>query len=170
MHRLFAALTAVAPPSSETPTDGVVLEIREAGAGDSLEAVRRTTGSTLRQLAATEGRILDPATVRDPDWWFTAGGTPFFVSAFAACYPEDSSRYAFGCEEVYLLFLAAEAFARRRRRGEAELPAEHKAAIRSAFSAAGRPYDLALTLSVYEADRIVKPISFGAGPVPWWEE
>lgn len=33
-----------------------------------------------------------------------------------------------------------------------------------------RPYDLALTLSPREADRIVKPATYGAPPVPWWED
>lgn len=68
------------------------------------------------------------------------------------------------------MFLSSESFPRRRRRGADALPAEVKTAIRVAYAEAGRPYDLALTLSPREANRIVKPATYGAPPVPWWED
>ncbi|MGH3868850.1 MAG: hypothetical protein ACRDQ4_22575 [Pseudonocardiaceae bacterium] len=50
------------------------------------------------------------------------------------------------------------------------LPAEVKTAIRVAYAEAGRPYDLALTLSPREADRVIKPATYGAPPVSWWKD
>jgi hypothetical protein len=98
--------------------------------------------------------------IEEPDWWFTFARQPFFIVTFAPCYGPNSSRYAFGLAATYLLFQTRDSFVRRWDRNHRLAP-ESRARIRDAFADAGRPYDLALTLSPCEAHRYVKPQGIG---------
>ncbi len=167
LHRVLSAMDAVT--GSMKDWDGVVLEIASPTAGSTIEALADTTSQVLGTLSGLDGTLLTAADVLDPSWWFRCRSMAWFVSAFAPCYPSNSSRFNFGSDRTYLVFLSAESFRRRRRTGENELPQVMKEAIRAAFAHAGRPYDLSLTLSDYEAERIVKPVDFGAPSIRWWE-
>lgn len=158
--------------AAASQVDGVVFEISDPEAGGTIESLRRTIGELLRALTTAQGRAdsIRPASVLQSSWWFRFDETNFFVSAFGPCYARDSSRFAFDADETYVLFLAAESFARRRAQGEDHLPIAVKRSIRGAYNDAGRKYDLSLTLSPFEAYRIVKPATYGAPPVRWWEE
>jgi hypothetical protein len=107
------------------------------------------------------------AAIEDRDWWFTFASQPFFVVTFAPCYGPDSSRFAFGSKATYLLFQTRDSFVRRWDR-DGRIPLASRARIRSAYAAAGRRYDLRLTLSPFEAHRYVKPDALGRAPVRWW--
>lgn len=163
---LLVALAGV--PPDERP-DGAVLEVTDAEAGSTVDAVARTTCTVLTTLSR-----LDPAgddcmsrPIEDPDWWFTFAEQPFFIVTFAPCYGLDSSRYAFELTATYLLFQTRDSFVRRWDRDHRLAP-ESRTRIRTAFAYAGRPYDLALTLSPCEAHRYVKPRELGQAPVRWW--
>jgi hypothetical protein len=150
------------------PPDGAVLEVCDPGAGASVEALARTTREVIARL-----RRLDPGPrldvpVDDPDWWFTFAGERFFVVTFGPCYGPESSRYAFGLDATYLLFQTRSSFVQRWAPGTDRLPDRARKAIRRDFEAAGRRYDLAITLSPFEAHRIVKPARLGEPPVRWW--
>ena len=87
---------------------------------------------------------------------------------FGPCYGPNSSRYAFGLDATYLLFQPRSSFVRRWAPGTDRLPDRAREAIRHDFEAAGRQYDLAITLSPREAHRVVKPVRLGEPPVRWW--
>jgi hypothetical protein len=106
--------------------------------------------------------------IQDPRWWLTFNGHPLFLATFAACYGPASSRYSFGADRTYFFFQTLESFLRRHDRRTNRLPESARERIREAFRGAGRPYDLAITLSPLEAERFVKPLRLGDPPVRWW--
>jgi hypothetical protein len=162
--------TLVAVPADDRP-DGAVLELPDLAAGATIGALTRTTHAVLVGLSRRDpaGERCMDAPIEDRDWWFTFASQPFFVVTFAPCYRPDSSRYAFGLQATYLMFQTRDSFVRRWDR-DSRIPPESRSRIRSAFAAAGRAYDLSLTLSAFEAHRYVKPARLGCGPVRWWTD
>jgi hypothetical protein len=155
-------------PAHERP-DGAVLEVADPAAGATVDALARTTREVLTGLSRLDpghDRCMDRP-IEDRAWWFTFAAQPFFVVTFAPCYGPDSSRYAFGLTATYLLFQTRDSFVRRWDR-DSRIPPESRTRIRSAFAGAGRPYDMTLTLSAFEAHRYVKPDQLGRTPVKWW--
>jgi YqcI/YcgG family len=156
-------------PPDERP-DGAVLEIPDPAAGATVERLGHTVKAVVGGLVA-----IDPASngaaqlaIEDPRWTFTFAGETFFVVTFAPCYPADSSRHAFGLTATYVLLQARSSFVRRWAPGQTRLPDRSREEIRRRFATAGRPYDLAITLSPLEAHRFVKPDRPGTPPVCWW--
>jgi hypothetical protein len=150
------------------PPDGAVLEVCDPLAGVSVEALARTTREVIAGLTGLDPDARPNVPVDDLGWWFTFAGERFFVVTFGPCYGPESSRFAFGLDATYLLFQARSSFVRRWAPGTDRLPDRAREAIRRDFAAAGRQYDLAITLSPLEAHRVVKPAHLGEPPVHWW--
>lgn len=64
----------------------------------------------------------------------------------------------------------AHAFSRHLPDGDVGKSRRSREEIRLRYTNAGRPYDLAITLSPYEAHRYVKPAQAGQPPVNWWRK
>jgi hypothetical protein len=149
--------------------DGILFEIGEAGYGDDLDQLCDTTRVLLTCLAERDptGNAM-VGDIADPGWWFTLMGTALFVSVFAPCYPPSSSRYVFGADSTFFLFLTDDAFARRRAAGAGQWNGLARERIRREHEIAGRRYDLSITAGPLEALRYVKPLRLGDLPVLWW--
>jgi hypothetical protein len=138
-------------------------------------------GRRVESLAHWTKVVLNGLSLRDPvggnelhdvervNWEFTFADETYFVLTTGPCYPPSSSRYSFGVDGTYILLQPLDAFRRRRPPGKNAIAASAKKQIRAAYAANSRPYDLALTLSPYEAYRFVKPTEYGAPAVRWWE-
>jgi hypothetical protein len=150
--------------------------------GYVFEAIGEAYGSTVERLADTTRRVLtclsehDPAqahcmqqSIERPDWHFSVAGERFFVITFAPCYGSDNSRYAFGVRSTFILFQTDHSFDRRVPPNESRIPDSMRNQVRVKFAAKGRPYDLRITLSRYEAYRYVKPMCFGDPVIKWWK-
>ncbi len=164
----FARFTNVA---RELRLDGYAVELPGPGFGATLAELARTTRRVLTFLSEHDpagDRCLD-AEVERPGWVFLFGGEPFFVNAFAPCYPVDHSRYAFGDTATLLLFQPRHSFARAFRDGQSQLPDIARARIRQEFEAHGRAYDTAISAVPFEAYRIIRPLRTGDPEVRWWE-
>ena len=154
--------------AEDEPPDGAVLEVCDPGAGATVDALARTTRTVIAGLASLDDGEHPDYPIDDPAWCFTFAGERFFVVTFGPCYGPESSRYAFGLDATYLLFQTRSSFVRRWAPGTDRLPDRARETIRRDFAAAGRPYDVAITVSPLEAHRFVKPARLGEPPVRWW--
>lgn len=158
--------------SEECKLDGLLLEMPGPGYGDSIEALGQTTARVLRFLSSADpaGDHRMAAEIEDPSWWFSFGGQKLFVLTFGPCYSCYSSRYGFETAHTYLVFQPIHCFSRRIPDGATQRSQRVRRQIRQRYQASGRPYDLTITLSPFEAHRYVKPASLGDPPVKWWRQ
>lgn len=169
LDRFAALMTRFTAVADAQQLDGVVLEVAEPGAGTTVERLAATMRAVVEGLTARDPAASPDPPVDDPRWWLTFDGGALFVASFAPCYEVTSSRYGFGLRHTYLLFQTRGSFVRRHASGSTVLPERARVRTRTAFAAAGRPYDLALTLSPLEAHRFVKPARLGEPPIEWWK-
>ncbi|MFZ0231314.1 MAG: YqcI/YcgG family protein, partial [Mycobacterium sp.] len=132
----------------------------------------RTTLQALDYLSTNDplGARCMERNVEDSTWWFSFGGEKLFVLTFGPCYPITNSRYGFQTSCSYLVFQPIHAFSRHLPDGDVGKSRRSREEIRLRYTNAGRPYDLAITLSPYEAHRYVKPAQAGQPPVTWWRK
>jgi len=109
-------------------------------------------------------------------WTFQFCKARFFLTVFAPCYPETSSRYGFGSSHAFLLFQPEESFLRH------DLPPDtphttwdHPKTVRDRarvrYSQAGRKYHIPDSVSYPAAEHIVKPLNEdGMQVVRWWTD
>lgn len=152
------------------PVDGLVLAL-PGSFGDSVDRLAATTRQVLDGLAAEDGR--GRRGLRSPErqgWYFTFAGERMFLVTMAPCYPADHARHSFGEPYTFLLLQADHAFDRAVSPGSGGIISSAvRSRIRELYDQHGRPYDLAITLSPFEAYRFVKPLGLGEPPVRWWE-
>jgi hypothetical protein len=155
--------------SEDFKIDGLVLEL-PGHFGEAIETLGRTTLDVLEYLSANDplGVGCMQKTVEDSTWWFSFEGEKLFILTFGPCYPITNSRYGFQADHTYLVFQPIHAFSRHLPDGEIQKSRRSREEIRRRYANAGRPYDLAITLSPYEVHRYVKPIRVGQPPVNWW--
>jgi hypothetical protein len=168
-QRLFSCFQETFKRDATEKYDGLVFEICSTSYGTTLQALASTTKRLLFSLSELnlDHDCLDRF-VTKPGWWFTLCGTRLFVSAFAPCYPASNSRYGFGSQSTFFLFLTEESFNARRPPRAATLPEHVRQYIRVAYDNSGRPYDLGITRGPLEAFRYVKPTRLGDLPIAWW--
>ncbi|MCX5247142.1 YqcI/YcgG family protein [Streptomyces sp. NBC_00201] len=152
------------------PVDGLVLAL-PGSFGDSVDRLAATTRQVLDGLAAKDGR--GRRGLQSPErqgWYFTFAGERMFLVTMAPCYPADHARHSFGEPYTFLLLQADRAFDRAVSPGSGGIISSAvRSRIRELYDQHGRPYDLAITLSPFEAYRFVKPLALGEPPVRWWE-
>jgi hypothetical protein len=156
--------------SEDLEIDGVVFELPGQQYGDSVGELARTTFNVLDYFSGNDpGKDHCMAKeVEDSSWWFRFDGQKLFVLAFGPCYPPTSSRYGFQTGCTYIVFQPIHCFSRRIPDGATQRSYRTRVEIRRRYAHAGRPYDLSITLSPYEAYRYVKPAELGQPPVKWW--
>uniref|UniRef100_A0A0B7ATI9 Uncharacterized protein n=1 Tax=Arion vulgaris TaxID=1028688 RepID=A0A0B7ATI9_9EUPU len=97
----------------------------------------------------------------------------FFITTFAPFYPNTNSRYAFGCENCYILFQPEISFAIH------DLPSDTaetnwiqpmtvRDKIRVAFRDAGREYEAPLIHRKPMVYEILKPVHSEDESILWW--
>jgi YqcI/YcgG family len=157
--------------SGDLKIDGLVLEL-PGQFGEGVETLGRTTLQVLDYLSANDplGARCMKKNVEDPTWWFSFAGAKLFILTFGPCYPVSNSRYGFETVNTYLVFQPIHAFSRHLPDGDVGKSQRSREEIRRRYANAGRPYDLAITLSPYEVHRYVKPLHAGQPPVSWWRK
>ena len=109
-------------------------------------------------------------------WRFRFNRTDFFVTSFAPCYPETSSRYSFGANRAFLLLQPELSFLRHGLPPDSahtnwDRPENIRDKTRVAFRDAGRAYHIPKTTKYPMAEHIVKPLKDdGVSVVRWWQE
>jgi hypothetical protein len=151
--------------------DGMVFEL-PGHFGAVVETLGRTTLQVLDYLSANDpiGARCMEKNVEDSTWWFSYADEKLFVLTFGPCYPITSSRYGFQVRNTYLVFQPNHTFSRHLPAGDIGKSRRSREEIRRRYANAGRPYDLAITLSPYEVHRYVKPVQAGQPPVSWWRK
>ncbi|RAG85000.1 hypothetical protein DN069_13630 [Streptacidiphilus pinicola] len=151
-------------------SDGVLVTL--PGTADAtVNALALATGDLLLGLLTVEtGRSRAELRARIPrsDWRMVLGGQVLYPLAFSSCYGPDSSRYTFGRPGSFVMFQPQRAFASRHDPSVGKISDRARERIREAHRAAGRPFDLRLTLSPFECHKVVKPQHLGEHPVVWW--
>mmetsp|Transcript_506 Transcript_506/g.832 ORF Transcript_506/g.832 Transcript_506/m.832 type:complete len:302 (+) Transcript_506:726-1631(+) len=111
-----------------------------------------------------------------PGWRFRFHSTDVFVTTFAPCYPETSSRYGFGSDKAFILLQPETSFLRHKLPADSpetdwENPRNIREKTRVAFKTAGRPYYIPESTSYPMVEHIVKPLcDDGKHVVRWWTE
>ncbi|MFF3257466.1 YqcI/YcgG family protein [Actinacidiphila glaucinigra] len=163
-------LRGFAAAARREPVDGIVLTL-PGEYGATVTDLASTTRRVLRGLAELDGS--SRCDLRSPEregWYFTFARERMFLVTTAPCYPPDHSRHGFGEPYTYLLFQPDRAFDRAvSPSGGGLISPAVRGRIRDLYENSGRPYDLSITLSPFEAHRFVKPLSLGEAPVRWWE-
>jgi FPC/CPF motif-containing protein YcgG len=158
--------------SRETRFDGFVCEFPDPKFGDTLDNLKRTVREVLNALSDQDpaGRHSMREDITKPEWFFSFAGERLYLVTFAPCYPADSSRRTLGDPTTYLVFQLHHSFERARPEGGEEIVPKIKEVIRARHSAAGCPYDVAISLDPREAYRFVKPLKLGEPSVEWWHD
>lgn len=171
LREWLALFTLFCRVSGILKIDGLVFEF-PGHFGDTVETLGRTTLQALDYLSTNDplGARCMERNVEDSTWWFSFGGEKLFVLTFGPCYPITNSRYGFQTSCSYLVFQPIHAFSRHLPDGDVGKSRRSREEIRLRYTNAGRPYDLAITLSPYEAHRYVKPAQAGQPPVTWWRK
>jgi hypothetical protein len=174
--------------------DGFLYEIRGAKHGDSVEAFAVTVNRVLRTLSdadpVTEDdeplfadkdlfRTLGPhAEVNSPSWYFSFLREPFFVTAFAPCYPTTHPRFMLfdgaPSDSCYVMLQPESAFLFRNisdltAHTNWDDPVTERDRIRVNFLKHGRPYPIPDTIEYPTASQIVLPLDITQPTVPWWQ-
>ncbi len=171
LHGWLPLFTQFCRVSESLEIDGVVFEL-PGPFGDAVEKLGGTTFTILDYLSANDpvkAHCME-AKIEDATWWFSFAGEKLFVLAFGPCYPSTNSRYGFQTGRTYLVFQPVHCFSRRIPDGAIHKSRRTREEIRRRYTKAGRPYDVTITLSPYEAYRYVKPVQLGQPPVKWWCE
>jgi YqcI/YcgG family protein len=146
--------------------DGYILEVSGTECGNSVANLSRLLFKILSYLSdvdPAEDRAMQ-MTVEDPNWQFSFNGMRLFIAAFAPCYDDTSSRFAYGQESVFILFQPESSFDRH------GIDRSVKERIRSRFRRRGQPLDLVIMEQPLEAPRYVKPLHVGDLIVRWWDD
>jgi hypothetical protein len=117
--------------------------------------------------------MLDP-NIETSKWVFQFNKMTFFVTTFAPFYPENHSRFNFGCESCFILLQPEISFAQLdipfdTPKTNWNNPRTVRDKIRVAFKKAGREYLVRDTVSYPMVHDIVKGISTEE-TIRWWEK
>ena len=109
-------------------------------------------------------------------WTFELISIPIFVTTFAACYPENHSRFGFGGKSGFILLQPMYSFAihdigRETPHTNWYNPKTVRDKIRVAYKENNRPYYIRNTIYYPTAHDLVKPLVEGPDRVlEWWKE
>ncbi|MFC0863944.1 YqcI/YcgG family protein [Sphaerimonospora cavernae] len=171
VHLWSRALRGFVEASRREKLDGLVLPL-PAASGDTVDRLALTTRRVLEGLA--EQDAAGTCDLRSPEragWYLSFYGERMFVVTVAPCYPTDHSRHGFGEPHTFVLLQPDRAFDRAVSPGsDGVISTAVRSRIRELYKQHGRPYDLAITLSPFEAHRFVKPLALGDPPIRWWRD
>lgn len=171
MRSMFKDFEDFSRNSSKLKTDGFVVGFSKMHYNSSVALAGRAVHTLLSFISKRDpsGEDCMAEKIDTPSWWFRFDRQQFFVLTFSGCYPKTHSRYSFGSKRLYVLFQTEHSFDRRIPQGAAGIPDHTRRAIRKAYEKHGRPYDLRITKSPFEAYRYVKPMRLGDAVVRWWK-
>lgn len=158
--------------------DGFCIEIDDeaatkGGPEEFGQCVRRMLTAICDKDPAGEN-VMAASYIDRPGWRFRFHSTDFFVTTFAPCYPETSSRYGFGSNKAFILLQPEISFLRHGLPADSpetdwESPRNIREKARVAFKNAGRPYYIPETTSYPMVEHIVKPLcDDGKRVIRWW--
>ena len=160
--------------------DGFVFEVKGAKSLPDLCAAVRDVLCGLAALDPTGRDCMAKSWACKKGWVFEFNQNEFFVTSFAPCYDESSSRYAFGAadgESCFVLLQPYHSFLLHNVGSDTPLtawdrPRTARDRIRVAFKAKGRPYPIPPNPDAYPvAHNFVYPLdSMDGGIVRWWRE
>lgn len=157
--------------------DGYCIELDTPKAREGLQEFGECVHEMLKALSdmdPSEENVMRVSYIGNRGWRFRFDGSDFFVTTFAPCYPETSSRYAFECGRAFLLLQPEASFAHYNLPPDTKTtqwtkPITIRDRARIAFAKAGRSYHVPDTLHYPVADHIVKPlVDDGVSIVKWW--
>jgi len=162
----------------EKPLDGFCIEIdnemtRKGGPEEFGQCVLRMLSAISAQDPSGEN-VMKANYIDRPGWRFRFHSIDFFITTFAPCYPETSSRYTFGSDKAFILLQPEASFFRHKLPTDSpetdwENPRNIREKTRVAFKNAGRPYRIPQTTSYPMVEHIVKPkCDNGQNVVSWW--
>jgi hypothetical protein len=117
---------------------------------------------------------MDKSYVAKRGWVFQFNKVTFFITTFGPFYPETNSRYAFGCENCFILLQPELSFALHDLSPDTtetnyDNPTTERDRIRCAYRNAGRPYIVPADLTQPMAWDMIKPITNEDPIIQWWE-
>lgn len=165
---------------SEHGIDGFLFDITYEGAGDTLASHTSNVRMLMNALSEMDPRgdaCMRSKSVGKRGWFFTFCGHEFFVTSFAGCYGEDSSRYAQGIKghswvlfQPYYSFLVHDV-GRETPRSETswEEPTSVRDKIRARFRNHGQEYFIPEDPRLYPSSlNFVAPLKLTDPFVEWW--
>ncbi|CAJ1941177.1 unnamed protein product [Cylindrotheca closterium] len=160
--------------------DGFCIEIDdEVAAKGGPEEFGQCVRRMLSELSVNDPageNVMAAKYIDRPGWRYRFHSTDFFVTTFAPCYSEISSRYGFGSDKAFILLQPESSFLRHKLPPDSaetdwNNPRNIREKTRVAFKNAGRPYYIPETTSYPIVEHIVKPIcDDGKNVVRWWTE
>lgn len=119
-------------------------------------------------------RCMDKSYVAKRGWVFEFNKVTFFITTFGPFYPETNSRYAFGCENCFILLQPELSFALHdltldTPKTNYDSPVTERDRIRCAYMKAGRPYVVPSDLTQPMAWDMIKPITNDDTLIQWWK-
>lgn len=158
----------------EEELDGFVVEFDGLEYGQAIPSLAGCLNRFLRSLSHEDPLHSDcmRKVIDMPEWEFSFAGERVFIIVFAPCYAKSSSRYGFGCENVFVLLQPQSSFEHHKIPRGYELGLL-RARIRSAFHSVGADYDTGTLAAIMngplEAVRFIKPLTPDDPPVQWWK-
>jgi small GTP-binding protein len=161
------------------PLDGFCIELEDPRAqGSDPEALGDALKETLTALTdldpAQGHNIMRVNYIGARGWRFRFAKMDFFVTTFAPCYSQSSSRYAYGTGRAFVLLQPETSFARHHLppdtpHTEWDAPKTIRDKARVAFREASQSYFIPDTTTYPAAEHIVKPLKDdGVTVVRWW--
>jgi small GTP-binding protein len=158
--------------------DGFCIDVDDerarTGSPEEFGECVRTMLTALGDMDPSVENMMGVSYIGSRGWRFRFNRTDFFITTFAPCYPETSSRYAFGSDRAFLLLQPELSFFRHDLPADTaqtkwENPENVRDATRVAFRDAGRGYYIPENTTYPMAEHIVKPLEDdGVSVVRWW--
>jgi ADP-ribosylation factor 1/2 len=160
------------------PLDGFCIELEDPRAQwsdpEALGEALKETLTAIADLDPAQEQIMRVNYIGSRGWRFRFARMDFFVTTFAPCYSQSSSRFAYGTGRAFVLLQPETSFARHRLPADTphtewEAPKTIRDKTRVAFRQAGQSYFIPDTTTYPAAEHIVKPLKDdGVAVVRWW--
>ncbi|XP_064633076.1 uncharacterized protein LOC135491262 [Lineus longissimus] len=136
------------------------------------QSVRRVL-TVLSDADPTGYRCMDKTFISRKEWAFQFNRMTFFVTTFGPFYSESHPRYAFGCDQGFILLQPELSFAFKDLPSDTpktnwDNPLTVRDRIRVAFRDAGRPYKIRPTIFYPMTEDIVRPLQEEDPVIEWW--
>ncbi|XP_052713399.1 uncharacterized protein LOC128187182 [Crassostrea angulata] len=157
--------------------DGFVIEIPEEYHHNDIHEFAKTFKKILKVISDNDPKnikCMDKSYVSKRGWVFQFNKMTFFITTFAPFYPATNSRYAFGCDNCFILLQPELSFALHDLSWDTpetnyDNPTSERDRIRCAYRDAGRPYVVPRDITQPMAWDMIKPLTEHDPIVQWWK-
>ncbi|XP_061162480.1 uncharacterized protein LOC133171705 [Saccostrea echinata] len=158
--------------------DGFLIEVPVEFHQKDIQVFAKTFRRILKVISDNdpkEVRCMNKSYVAKRGWVFEFNNVTFFITTFGPFYPKTNSRYAFGCENCFILLQPELSFALHDLSPSSsetsyENPTTERDRIRCAYSKAGRPYIIPRDITQPMAWDMIKPIADDDAIIQWWTQ